>query len=40
MRGEQQVVVMETDKIVTQLTSTAMIGRGVAEKAPMSIVDK
>lgn len=29
MRGEQQVVVMETGKIVTRLTSTALMGRGV-----------
>lgn len=29
MRGEQQVVVMETGKIVTRLTSTALMGWGV-----------
>lgn len=29
MRGEQQVVVMETGEIVTRLTSTALMGRGV-----------
>lgn len=28
MRGEQQVVVMETGKIVTRLTSTVLMGQG------------